>query len=118
MLQPGKMAPDFMLSGDDGGEMYSLRRMLADGPLVLAFFKVSCPVCRFTFPFLERLSAAPGTSRFSIYGISQDSPEATAYFRQEQGIHFTTLLRHLGGALSGEQRLRHPSRADSVRHRA
>src|SRR5258708_8115025 len=50
----GNTAPVFSLKGLDGKD-YSLPTLLKRGPVVAAFFKISCPVCQFTFPFLERL---------------------------------------------------------------
>jgi peroxiredoxin len=55
--------------------------------VLLAFFKVACPVCQLTFPFLERLSRA-----LKIFGVSQDDAEATREFNQEHGITFPALL--------------------------
>jgi peroxiredoxin len=56
-LAPGKIAPDFALSTLEG-KQFSLRQALERGPVIAAFFKVSCPTCQYTFPFLERLHKA------------------------------------------------------------
>src|SRR5260370_42328811 len=53
-VNTGNTAPVFSLKGLDGKD-YSLPTLLKRGPVVAAFFKISCPVCQFTFPFLERL---------------------------------------------------------------
>ncbi|HMH78693.1 MAG TPA: redoxin domain-containing protein, partial [Candidatus Acidoferrum sp.] len=53
-IVPGNVAPGFSLKSIDGKE-FALGSALQRGPVVLAFFKVSCPVCKFTFPFLERV---------------------------------------------------------------
>ena len=58
-LTAGTKAPDFELRAMDG-KRFVLRDELAHGPLVLAFFKVSCPTCQYAFPFLERLEQAYG----------------------------------------------------------
>jgi peroxiredoxin len=50
----GNMAPGFSLKALDGKE-YALSALMERGSVVAAFFKISCPVCQFTFPFLERL---------------------------------------------------------------
>src|SRR5262249_9818154 len=52
------------------------------------FFKVSCPVCQMTFPYLERLHRAG----YRVIGISQDDPEYTEEFNREFGVTFPTLL--------------------------
>jgi peroxiredoxin len=44
MLQPGVSAPDISLPGLDGSA-WNLREALLHGPVVLAFFKISCPTC-------------------------------------------------------------------------
>ena len=71
-----------------GGEM-SLAELLHGGPVLLAFFKVTCPVCQMTLPFLERLHAA-GTTR--VFGVSQNSAEDTAQFARHFGLTFPMLL--------------------------
>lgn len=81
-------APDFTL-GTVGGAARSLRQILAGGPVLLAFFKVSCPVCQFTFPFLERLFRGQG---LQVIGISQDEAPATAEYHRRFGITFPSLL--------------------------
>lgn len=87
-LEPGARAPDFRLARLDGGEA-TLHDLLVNGPILLAFFKISCPVCQMTFPFLERLHT-PG--RLPIYGVSQNGPEDTRDFNRRFGITFPMLL--------------------------
>jgi peroxiredoxin len=89
-IEAGKNAPRFSLKALDGKE-YSLDSLLARGPAVLAFFKISCPVCQFTFPFLQRISERFG-GKASMVGISQDDARSTKEFNQEYGVTFTTLL--------------------------
>jgi len=50
-LSAGISAPEFNLPTIKG-ERFSLREALARGPVVAAFFKISCPVCQYAFPFL------------------------------------------------------------------
>lgn len=88
LLAAGATAPDFRLKRLEGGES-SRSDIAADGPALLAFFKISCPVCQLTFPFLERLHA-PG--RLSVYGISQNDARDTADFKRRFGITFPLLL--------------------------
>ena len=57
--------------------------------MFLAFFKVNCPVCQLTFPFLERIHTAGG---IPIVGISQNCPEDTTEFAREFGVTFPLLL--------------------------
>jgi peroxiredoxin len=57
LVEVGARAPEFRLARLDSGDV-SLAEIAADGPALLAFFKVSCPVCQLTFPFLERVHQA------------------------------------------------------------
>ncbi|MGA8271077.1 MAG: TlpA disulfide reductase family protein [Candidatus Sulfotelmatobacter sp.] len=90
-LTTGTKAPDFELRAMDG-KRFVLRDELAQGPIVLAFFKVSCPTCQYTFPFLERLERAYGHKRVRIIGVSQNDPRDTAAFTKEFGVTFPVLL--------------------------
>jgi len=87
LLQAGDAAPDFRLPLLDGGEA-ALHDLIAGGPVLLAFFKVTCPVCQLTFPFLERLYQAG----LAVYGISQHGVRDTREFNQEQGVTFPTMI--------------------------
>jgi peroxiredoxin len=98
-IEAGNTAPRFSLKALDGKE-YSLDSLLERGPVVLAFFKISCPVCQFTFPFLQRISerfAGPGGA---VFGISQDDARSTKDFNQEYDLKFPTLLDDTGYPVS------------------
>jgi peroxiredoxin len=88
LLSAGSHAPDFHLPRL-GGREDALRDLLARGPVLLAFFKVSCPVCQLAFPFLERLHTG-GTLR--VFGISQNDEPETLEFNRQFGITFPILL--------------------------
>ena len=88
MLETGVRAPDFELK-DASGRTWRLREMIAKGPVVMAFFKITCPVCQLTFPFLERMHRGTG---LSIFGISQNDPESTREFAEEFGVSFPMLF--------------------------
>jgi peroxiredoxin len=87
----GNTAPGFALKALDNQE-YSLNSLMERGPVVAAFFKVSCPVCQFTFPFLERLYKRYGGDGVSFIGVSQDDTRATAKFAKEYGVTFPILI--------------------------
>jgi len=87
-LEAGGWAPAFKLKSMDGST-HSLEEILAKGPALLAFFKISCPVCQLALPYLERLAAS---SSLQIVAISQDDEAGTQGFRQRFGITFPTLL--------------------------
>lgn len=90
-LAPGSAAPSFSLKALDG-KSYSLHDLLARGPVVLAFFKISCPVCQFTFPFLQRISERYAGDGVSVIGVSQDDVRSTKEFNREFGVTFPTLI--------------------------
>jgi peroxiredoxin len=90
-LIPGASAPDFELRALDG-RRFVLRDELASGPVVLAFFKVSCPTCQYAFPFLERLERAYGHKVVRVIGVSQNNPRDTAAFIKEFDVTFPVLL--------------------------
>lgn len=87
----GHAAPGLTLH-DMHGHTVSLKDALAKGPVVAAFFKVSCPVCQFTFPFLERIYKAHAGDAVSFFGISQDDEADTKEFHTEYGITFESLV--------------------------
>lgn len=87
----GNIAPGFSLKGLDGKE-YSLGTLLQRGPVVAAFFKISCPVCQFTFPFLERLYKRHGRDDVTFLGVSQDDARSTKQFAAEYGVTFPMAL--------------------------
>ena len=88
LIETGSRAPDFRLPLLDDGEA-DLSDLIAGGPVLLAFFKVTCPVCQLTLPFLDRIHAA-GSVR--VYGISQNDPEDTREFNEHFRLHMPTLL--------------------------
>ena len=91
-LVSGVRAPDIHLTSLDG-EKFSLVDALARGPVVLAFFKVSCPVCQMAFPYLDRIFRAYAKSgKFTFVGISQDNAKESKAFNRQFGVTFPTLL--------------------------
>ncbi len=90
-LTAGTRAPEISLP-ILGGSKFSLQDALKRGPVLAAFYKVSCPVCQYTFPFLERLHKAYGDQKIAIVGISQDDQRDTAAFLKEYGVTFPNLL--------------------------
>jgi peroxiredoxin len=94
-LAIGTRAPKFSLSALDGHQ-FSLAAELARGPVVLAFFKVSCPTCQYAFPFLERLYQAYRNKGVTIVGVSQNDAKETTAFLREFGVTFPVLLDEIG----------------------
>ncbi len=105
-LNPGTSAPQFELPAMDGTK-FSLKDALARGPVLALFFKISCPVCQYAFPFFERIYRAHGGGdvaiigepmykaqggKVTIVGISQNDPRDTAEFLRRFDITFPILL--------------------------
>jgi peroxiredoxin len=88
LVASGDKAPSFRLTGLDG-PVQSLEDILTRGPALLAFYKISCPVCQLTAPYLERLAA---NHAIQVIGISQDEASGTRGFTERFGITFPTLL--------------------------
>ncbi|HZT73169.1 MAG TPA: TlpA disulfide reductase family protein [Terriglobales bacterium] len=87
-LAAGLPAPGFTLARLDGGS-FSLASARSQA-VVLAFFKTSCPVCQFTFPYLARL--AQRVPAVPVFGISQDTAGAASEFVRRTGAAFPILL--------------------------
>jgi peroxiredoxin len=90
-LASGTKAPEFELKTLDG-KSFSLREELLRGPVVLAFFKVSCPTCQYALPFLDRLHKAYGQKGVKVIGVSQNDAKETASFNKQFGVTFPVLL--------------------------
>jgi peroxiredoxin len=89
-LQVGAEAPEIKLKTLDGSD-FSLREN-ADVPVVAAFFKVGCPTCQYTFPFLQRIYKAYPRDRVRVVGVSQDDAKATEEFVKQYGVLFPVAL--------------------------
>jgi peroxiredoxin len=99
-IRTGHQAPPFEL-GTATGERLSLASVLAHGPAVVVFFKISCPTCQFALPFIQRLYEAYGDGA-GFLGVSQDDAADTEEFRQEHGITFPALLDEEGYPASND----------------
>jgi peroxiredoxin len=87
----GKPAPLFELTAVDG-KPYRLGEMLQRGPVLAAFFKVACPTCQYTLPFVERIYRHLLAQGVQILGISQDDARASRSFAKEYGLSFPILI--------------------------
>ncbi len=61
----------------------------AHGPVLAVFFKITCPVCQLTLPFLNRIHQA---GALSVTGISQNDDADTQEFIQDFHIQFPVLF--------------------------
>jgi peroxiredoxin len=86
-LTKGMKAPGFTVPTLEGRE-FALADALAHGPVLLAFFKISCPVCQYAFPYFERMYKTLRARGVSLIGISQDNVKDTLDFVRRFGITF------------------------------
>lgn len=87
----GKKAPSIELKHLDGSD-YSLGQALSRGPVLAAFFKVSCPTCQYTFPFVERLYRQFRPQAVQIIAVSQDNEAESQEFAREFGVTFPMVI--------------------------
>jgi peroxiredoxin len=109
LVSAGRKAPAFELSGVDGSK-YSLDGALTRAPLLAVFFKVSCPTCQFTFPFVQRLYRQflnAGATGVQVWGISQDNIQDTLHFAREFDLTFPLLIDEEPYELSQDYGLTH-----------
>jgi peroxiredoxin len=86
-LREGQIAPDAELQTVGGG-VVRVSQLAARGPVLLAFYKDTCPTCQLTMPFLNRARG----SKIAIYGVSQDNLERTKAFARDFGIKYELLI--------------------------
>ncbi len=86
-MEEGQTAPDFRLQLAGGG-FRTLDDLLADGPVLLAFYKVTCPTCQWTLPYLERLQG--GAIR--VFAVCQDDAGRAAEFADAFEVNLPNLL--------------------------
>jgi peroxiredoxin len=100
-LGRGQPAPPISLPSVDGQKL-SLADALQKGPVLAAFFKVSCPTCQFTFPFLERIYEMCGGGNFTFWAVSQNDAEDTRDFLDKYGVKFPALVDEKGYPASNQ----------------
>jgi thiol-disulfide isomerase/thioredoxin len=57
----------------------------------LVFYKFSCPICQFIFPFLQKIFEAYGDV-FRFTAIAQDPAEKVDAFNETYGVRIPTIL--------------------------
>src|SRR5664279_5622125 len=90
----GSAAPNARFRTPEGGAL-STKEVVASGhglPVLLAFFKTSCPICQLTWPYLQRLHAAYGGKSVRVVGVSQDDAASSRAFYATHGAATFDLL--------------------------
>jgi peroxiredoxin len=92
-IEQGQQAPIPDAEFNDAeGQAHDLRRVAADGSVLLGIYKSSCASSKQMFPFLERLNERHIADGLTVLGISQDSANITRSFARRYGITFPLLL--------------------------
>ncbi len=82
VIPVGSTAPAFTLPLL-GGSSAAIPDRAAKGLTLVVFYKNSCPTCRLTLPFLERLHRQVAPAGGRVVGVSQDGMDGTASFARE-----------------------------------
>jgi len=61
------------------------------GTALYGFFKTTCPTCELAWPYLDRVRRFGEGGALSVFGVSQDDPEATESFSRRLGLSMPTL---------------------------
>ncbi|MFL6242770.1 MAG: TlpA family protein disulfide reductase [Acidimicrobiia bacterium] len=85
MLAPGDRAPSLELPDAVTGE--SVTDPWREGPVVLAFFKTTCPVCQMAAPKVQALAEAG----VRVVAIGEDAPPEIRSYADRHGQKVTTL---------------------------
>jgi peroxiredoxin len=85
MLAPGDRAPSLELPDAATGE--SVTDPWREGPVVLAFFKTTCPVCQMAAPKVQALADAG----VRVVAVGEDAPTAIRTYAERHGQKVTTL---------------------------
>jgi peroxiredoxin len=88
LLAAGDAAPDFALD-DLSGATHTLAQILQRGAALLAVYKIGCPTCQLTLPFLDRVHRSGG---LQVIGVSQDNAGGTQRFQTNYRIALPSLL--------------------------
>ena len=94
MLRAGDKAPSFTLPAVDGGG--EVAAPWTEGQTVVAFFKVSCPVCRMVAPMLTKLTDAG----VRVVAVGEDPPAAITAYSQANDQRATALSQPAPYAVS------------------
>jgi peroxiredoxin len=87
-LPSGTPAPDFELKTLNGRAL-RLSTLLEESPVVLVFYKASCPTCQFAMPYLQKIHSE---SRARLLAIAQDDESETKEFIEHFGVTFDVVI--------------------------
>ena len=100
-LKAGDIAPEFTLPDADGKPISS-KAMLADGPLVVTFYRgVWCPYCNFDLQALEAARGEIESRGASLIAISQQTQPNSRKSQTQNGLGFP-ILSDKGGEVGAK----------------
>ncbi|MEZ5353087.1 MAG: TlpA disulfide reductase family protein [Bryobacteraceae bacterium] len=98
MLSAGAQAPLPTFQTPDGGRE-SLAELLAAGPVLLVFYKISCPTCQLAMPYLDRVAGGEG---LRVVAVSQNAADGTAAFEKRfRMTRISSLVEDEGAGFAG-----------------
>lgn len=104
-LKVGDIAPEFTLPDPDGNPVSS-KALLANGPLVVSFYRgVWCPYCNYELTALEQARADIEARGASLVAISQQLAPNSRRSQRQNGLGFPILGDH-GGEVGASFNLR------------
>ncbi len=90
-VQVGDVAPDFSLP-DQHGKLHSLSGTLANGPVVLAFFRGGwCPFCSLTLRALDRAVPQLRAAGATLLAVSPQTSAASLATAERNALRFALL---------------------------
>lgn len=90
-LKAGDVAPEFELEDADGNTVRS-RDLLADGPLVVSFYRgVWCPYCNIDLKALEEARGEFEARGAQLVAISPQTPSNSRKSKRDNGLGFAIL---------------------------
>jgi peroxiredoxin Q/BCP len=91
MLKPGSLAPEFILSDENGNEV-ALTKLLQDGPIILYFYPADfTPGCTREACSIRDIHGDILSAGLRVYGVSPQDEESHARFKEEHGLPFSLI---------------------------
>lgn len=91
MLNPGEIAPEFILS-DENGDKVSLIALLRDGPIILYFYPADfTPGCTKEACVIRDIHGDIASVGLRVYGVSPQDQESHRRFRDEHKLPFSLI---------------------------